>query len=213
MRGDNDDEFQQFASKVYEKLLSYKDRLFSREVVIAAALDPRLKGRLSTFEIDREMVEKLLIDEFNLHYYEKDLQLASQRNECVYSVDTLPLLQSLIDENTAGDDFGVAPERFWSEVKRWFDTRDGIRLTQSKHADVSAWFRANKMVYPRIELMARDFLAIPATSVPSERAFSKAGCVVTERRARLGSESVSAICELESFLAFNKTNAEFDAQD
>jgi hAT family C-terminal dimerisation region len=59
-------------------------------------------------------------------------------------------------------------------------------------------------MYPRIKLMARDFLGVTSTSVPNESAFSKAGTTVDKRRARLGDEAVQAICKLESFLVFNK---------
>jgi hypothetical protein len=51
-------------------------------------------------------------------------------------------------------------------------------------------------------MMARDYLAVPATSVPSEVAFSKAGSAVEDRRSRLLDRSVRAIMELQSYLAF-----------
>ena len=34
------------------------------------------------------------------------------------------------------------------------------------------WWRTYASKYPHLSLMARDFLAIPATSVPSEQVFS-----------------------------------------
>jgi len=37
------------------------------------------------------------------------------------------------------------------------------------------WWRTYTSKYPRLSLMARDFLAIPATSVPSEQVFPIAG--------------------------------------
>lgn len=40
--------------------------------------------------------------------------------------------------------------------------------------------------------MARDYLAIPATSVPSERLFSAGGNMITEKRCRLAPKTVRA---------------------
>lgn len=77
-----------------------------------------------------------------------------------------------------------------------------MSMEQSSH-DVCMWFRVNSVLYPRIALMARDYMAITSTSVPSEVAFSRAGATVSKRRARLDDEAVTAICELQSFLQFN----------
>ena len=41
--------------------------------------------------------------------------------------------------------------------------------------------------------MARKYLAVPATSTPSERAFSIAGCVINKKRACLLPENVNML--------------------
>lgn len=62
--------------------------------------------------------------------------------------------------------------------------------------------RVNTAIFPRVALMARDFLGVTSTSVPSECVFSNSGTVVSKRRARLGDDAIQAICELQSFLQF-----------
>jgi hypothetical protein len=44
------------------------------------------------------------------------------------------------------------------------------------------WWAANQRVYPAVAGVARSLLAGPATSVPSERLFSKAGDIVSKKR-------------------------------
>jgi len=48
-----------------------------------------------------------------------------------------------------------------------------------------SWWARNKITYPSVAAVARRLLAIPATSVPSERLFSKAGDVISKKRNRL----------------------------
>lgn len=50
------------------------------------------------------------------------------------------------------------------------------------------WWATNAPQYPNIAKLARVFLSIPATSVPSEQIFSKAGQVITKRRSSLKPE-------------------------
>ncbi|XP_063436604.1 E3 SUMO-protein ligase ZBED1-like [Mytilus trossulus] len=51
------------------------------------------------------------------------------------------------------------------------------------------WWSENKTKYPRLSIIAKRVLAVPATSVPSERIFSCAGLVVTKLRNRLSAGS------------------------
>ena len=51
--------------------------------------------------------------------------------------------------------------------------------------DPYEWWRDNEKKYPNVCLLAKNKLFVPATSVPSERLFSKAGTIITDRRNRL----------------------------
>ncbi|CAF4842459.1 unnamed protein product [Pieris macdunnoughi] len=55
--------------------------------------------------------------------------------------------------------------------------------------DILEWWRTHETEYPILSKMARDFLSIPATSVPAERLFSKASLVIRKHRNRLSDES------------------------
>lgn len=53
------------------------------------------------------------------------------------------------------------------------------------------WRKTGHYMYPHIWTVARKYLAIPATSVPSERVFSSAGTIISKKRASL-SDDVAA---------------------
>ncbi|XP_022818894.1 zinc finger BED domain-containing protein 1-like [Spodoptera litura] len=65
--------------------------------------------------------------------------------------------------------------------------------------DPAKWWFSKKEAYPRLYKLFLKRLCIVATSVPSERIFSKAGQVIVDRRNRLSGKKVSQIL----FLNFN----------
>ncbi|XP_045508883.1 uncharacterized protein LOC123704549 [Colias croceus] len=73
---------------------------------------------------------------------------------------------------------------------------------QSEEAEITkaaksagAFWSSNKHLAP-LNTIALKYLAIPATSVPSERMFSKSGYVLSSRRSRLQADAVDQICFL-----------------
>lgn len=69
----------------------------------------------------------------------------------------------------------------------------------SVDSDPLLWWKTNEPTYPLIAKMAKRYLAIPATSVPSERIFSTAGDIVTASRSALSADNVDKLI----FLAKN----------
>ena len=52
------------------------------------------------------------------------------------------------------------------------------------------WWKNRSNVFPNVAILAKKYLCIPASSVPSERIFSLASNIVTKKRCRLSSEMV-----------------------
>jgi hypothetical protein len=67
-------------------------------------------------------------------------------------------------------------------------------------ADPLEWWRANNARYPTIAVQARIYLAIPATTAPSERLFSHGAIIVNKRRSRLNPETVETLTFLHQAL-------------
>ena len=55
------------------------------------------------------------------------------------------------------------------------------------------WWKTMELVFPLLSTLARKYLCIPATSVPSERIFSTAGYLVNRHRASLHADTVDML--------------------
>lgn len=61
------------------------------------------------------------------------------------------------------------------------------------------YWKLRESRFPVLASMARDYLAVPATSCPSERLFSTAGNVISASRSRLNPDTVRALLCLKSW--------------
>jgi hypothetical protein len=81
-----------------------------------------------------------------------------------------------------------------AEIKRYEDLdpiqRDNCPLE---------WWATEGQQFPSLKILARKFLARPATSVPAKRLFSKSGEILSARRSVLKPEMVDKLV----FLSFN----------
>ncbi|KAJ3531266.1 hypothetical protein NM688_g7598 [Phlebia brevispora] len=89
-----------------------------------------------------------------------------------------------------------------AEFNRYLDTTESIPEGMS----VIQWWGRNALRYPVWASLARDYLAIMASSVSSERAFSQAGITISKWRNRLKADVVEALqflkCMLRNDLIF-----------
>ena len=65
--------------------------------------------------------------------------------------------------------------------------------------DVLKWWKQHASMYPRLARMARDYLAIPATSAPAERVFSGGADLITDKRGSLNERTIQACTCLYSW--------------
>ena len=62
------------------------------------------------------------------------------------------------------------------------------------------WWKGNEPKFPNVAKLARKFLCIMGTSVPSERVFSIAGLTVTKTRSQPEAETLDQIIFLNKAL-------------
>jgi hypothetical protein len=78
----------------------------------------------------------------------------------------------------------------------------------SKDTDVLLWWDDNEHRYPHLARLARDYLAIPASSVPAERVFSRAGDLISKKRNRLSRETANMLMCLRYWLKLPEATPE-----
>ena len=78
--------------------------------------------------------------------------------------------------------FSIAPDEsiFENELNQYVNTR-----CAKSDVDPCEWWAERKTLFPSLSDLARKYLHIPATSVPSKRLFSDTGNHISARRTRL----------------------------
>lgn len=75
----------------------------------------------------------------------------------------------------------------------------------SEDTDPLEWWKTNKMQFPTLSRMVQDYLAIPATSVPSEESFSAGKNLITDKRNRLAGKTIRVcLCLRSWWISLNK---------
>ena len=107
-----------------------------------------------------------------------------------------------IEPVVSQDDLGIfeVEERTSSadELQKFCDSND--KLAGGTSAEVLAWWKINSRKYPNLSKMAKDFLAIPATSASSERLFSSGKHLISDTRCSLGPTTIEACQTLKSWI-------------
>jgi hypothetical protein len=167
------------------KLKLYENKLKNELSFYSVILDPRLNIHYFKDSIIDEQFNTL--KESFLKFYKTNYCNESLST----SKETSSLMHSIYKKRKIVDD---------EEVERYFE----IALEDSE-IDMIQWWSTHKTSFPHLYRMAFDILNVPATSVPSEQIFSKAGDVITKKRNRLSKDSIQAIMCGDSMFKFFKT--------
>ncbi|EZA57984.1 Zinc finger BED domain-containing protein [Ooceraea biroi] len=75
-----------------------------------------------------------------------------------------------------------------------YELKKYLRLSViNRSCDPFVWWMSEGTVFPQLQKLAKKYLSMPATSVPSERIFSKAGEILSQRRSRLQPKYVNML--------------------
>jgi hypothetical protein len=84
-------------------------------------------------------------------------------------------------------------EQAKAELQRYLAQPMPIPVLGNDKIDIIQWWKTHASAYPLISHVARKYLAIPASSTPSERVFSACGNLVCKKRARIHNEMVDQL--------------------
>ena len=148
-------------------------RFLSEDYLLSTTLDPRVK-HIYDKEEEEEILRKKY-EEYKEFYLPTPIESrASSPTPSETSMIYQPRLLKIFEQNQVKSSDEVA------EYLR----EDKINFTQSPFE----WWINKKSKYPILARLARIYLAVPATSTPSERLFSDAGNLLTFKRTRINPE-------------------------
>jgi hAT family C-terminal dimerisation region len=177
------------ADAAMDKLKKYYSKTDDSPIyAVATALNPRMKfvwwARQKWEQHFRDQAESTVRKVWSTSYQHDTSDDATQE---------LPPDEAITDDEA--DIYGDAQAPETNELEEYISAR----LVKEKMHEF--WQKHDK-AFPHLSRMARDYLAIPVTSTPSERCFSQARALLPYTRNRLGTEKIRELMLLDSWFKF-----------
>ena len=158
-----------------------KDHALSSLPVLSAVLDPRFRDTFLSDD-EKKKLPAILTDlctpkEEDVHKKEASQEPAAEKKA---AIDRKPSLLSRLSKAVE-----VATSSLDEEVGTYLSGAPCETTT-----DPLQWWKTNETSFPHLARLAKKYLAVPATSTKSERAYSAAGIIAGKRRASFLSENV-----------------------
>ncbi len=155
--------------------MCYYWRFLPEDYLLSTILDPRVK-HLYNKEEEEEILRKKY-DKYNEDYLPTPIESRASsptQSETFSTMIYQPRLFAAFNQ-----DQPQSPDEIVEYLRE-----DKIKFTQNPFE----WWMNKKSKYPILARLARIYLAVPATSTPSERLFSDAGNLLTSKRSRINAE-------------------------
>ena len=163
----------------------------------ATLLDPRFKKNSfrsdSLCDLARQSIENHICNQMisESEKLETEASANESREEIIQSDD---LLWGGFDRrNSAAMSKETPRSNAIVEMRQYLQESPILRKN-----DPLAWWKSRQNVYPHLFKLAETHMCMMATSVPSERIFSKCGQLISERRSRLKPKNVEMVIFLNA---------------
>ena len=166
-------------------------------LAVATLLDPRFKKIPFSRNSTIEKMKRLMVDDAASlstgSIARADDQPANTTPQQSHSTTSNPVWDIFDEEAVNSTSMRTLGISAITEIDQYFK-----QPVISRQSDPLEWWHNNTHVYPALHKVAKVYLCTVATSVPSERLFSKAGELISAKRNRLKLENVN------TFLFLNK---------
>lgn len=182
----------------------YQDPQVEEVMNKACFLDPRFKSLSFLPEVERRYITSLVEEETGelrqaaCEDVAESTSTESEPQKKKSKKGLFSLLEDLMDSPSLASD--NPQEAAKKEIQQYL-TLDAS--SADNPIDPVKWWKTYCVQLPFLSSLARKYLCIPATSVPSERAFSVSGNIITSKRSCLHPENA----EMLTFLAHNLKNS------
>lgn len=184
----NPDWLKNAAEDMATKARKYNEQVCNIFTYMTAILDPRIKV-------------ELIPESLNSENYLQEARTHFMRN---YSTNHFPSItggygaQEMEDGGSVSFAEEIARKKRRAMMSREITTDELTQYLSDPPApiptDVLEWWKVNSTRYPRLSVMARDFLAVQATSVAPEELFCSKGDEVDKQRIGMSHDSTQALC-------------------
>ena len=188
-------------SKVVPMITALKRSICKQQNPLALALQTELSYRFDDF-VNEDYLNLTMVLDPRFKSKSPDAAIYMKVKELFPREDTATTIQA----NPAWEK-KVKESSYWQEWDQDMDT--DVQDYQSKadqelqyyakmpnlqrSCDPLIWWQAQSHALPEMTKLARRYLCIPATSVPSERVFSKTGEIISKRRASIKPKNVDML--------------------
>ncbi|XP_060855185.1 zinc finger BED domain-containing protein 4-like [Metopolophium dirhodum] len=189
------------ALQLKSALLENLQRRFGRmeelqNLTISTLLDPRFKtlhlnNPLETSKAIRTV--RLKIIDLKTNSSDSNVSNKDSSDDDTERADSLWSFHNELVSKKASENSEDNNERMPTDLKHFLN-----QPTISLNENIIKFWNVHKTMYPHIAKVAEPYLSIVATSVPSERLFSKAGNIMSAKRNRLKGEKLQHLLFLSS---------------
>ncbi|CAO2146641.1 unnamed protein product [Urochloa humidicola] len=201
------------ANAELSETIEYMQRKFKRywkltwlQITFPVIFDPRFKFQLAEFRLKQAfgnegeskvaLLKKVLLDLF-MDYS----QVSTGNQHTTQQVATSEVVTNAGGRYADWDQhlsLNASPTiEVPSELENYL--KKGL-IPRTETLDILSWWKSNSVEYPTLSRMARDVLAVPASTVASESAFSTGRRIISDLRSRLTPKNVEALICLQDWI-------------